>query len=179
MKILWILATALLIGLPTVNAQDVPKQKPQADKFELFSSAFKQGEDIPSKYSCEGGDINPPLEMKNIPSKTQSLALTIHDPDAPEGTWVHWVVYNIPPSKTVIEENSIPGYQSLNDFGKYNYGGPCPSNEKAHHYIFRAYALNTILDIDEGMTMKDLERAMNGHVVAKSELVGIYRKPVW
>ena len=148
-------------------------------KFELVSSAFGQNEDIPPKYTCRGGDINPPLEMKNVPAKAKTLALTVHDPDAPEGTWVHWVVYNIPPSKNVIAENSLPGYQALNDFGKYNYGGPCPSDEKLHHYVFRAYAVDTVLLINEGMTMKDLEKAMNGHVIAKSEWTGVYRKPIW
>ena len=117
--------------------------------------------------------------MKNVPAKAQSLALTVHDPDAPEGTWVHWVVYNIPPKKALLAENSTPAYQALNDFGKYNYGGPCPADEKLHHYVFRPYALNTILPINEGMTMKDLEKAMGMHVIAKSELVGTYRKPIW
>ena len=148
-------------------------------KFELVSPAFKQNEDIPQKFTCQGGDINPGLEMNNVPAKAKSLALTVHDPDAPEGTWVHWVVYNISPSKNVIAENSVPGYQALNDFGKYNYGGPCPPDEKIHHYVFRAYAVDTILLINEGMTMKDLEKAMSGHVIAKSELTGVYRKPIW
>ena len=148
-------------------------------KFELISPAFKQNEDIPQKYTCQGGDINPALEFKNIPAKTKTLALTIHNPDAPEGVWVHWVVYNIPPEKNFIVENSMPGYQALNDFGKFNYSGPCPSDEQQHRYIFRAYAVDTILLINEGMTMKDLEKAMSGHVVAKTELIGNYRKPIW
>ena len=147
--------------------------------FELVSPAFAAGEEIPAKYTCQGGDSNPPLEMKNLPPKTQSLALTVHDPDAPEGVWVHWVVYNIAPQKTIVAENSVPGYQALNDFGRYNYGGPCPQDEKLHRYLFRAYALNSILEINEGMTMKDLEKAMGGHTIAKSELTGTYRKPIW
>ena len=162
----------ILVFVGFAHAGDQPK-------FELTSSVFKQDEDVPQKYTCQGGDINPPLEIKNVPAKTKSLALTVHDPDAPEGVWVHWVVYNIPPTKTAIAENSIPGYQSLNDFGKYNYGGPCPSDEKPHHYVFRAYALNTILLINEGMTMRDLEKAMGGHILAKTELIGLYRKPIW
>jgi Raf kinase inhibitor-like YbhB/YbcL family protein len=165
-----LMLTIGFVGL--ARAEDKPK-------FELISSAFKHDEDIPEKYTCRGGDINPPVEFKNIPAKTKTLALTVHDPDAPEGTWVHWVVYNIPPTKGEVAENSTPGYQALNDFGKYNYSGPCPSDEKQHHYVFRAYAVDTILLINEGMTMKDLEKAMSGHVVAKSELIGLYRKPIW
>ena len=163
-------------AVPGVYAQD---QKAPAANFELVSAAFARDADIPQKFTCQGSDINPPLEIKIPPRKTTTLALTVHDPDAPEGVWVHWVVYNIPPEKTVIAENSVPGYQALNDFGKFNYGGPCPPDEKPHHYVFRAYALDDILLINEGMTMKDLEKAMNGHVLAKSELTGIYRKPIW
>ncbi len=148
-------------------------------KFELTSPAFKQNEDIPQKYTCQGGDINPPFELKELPAKTKSIAITVHTPDAPEGVWVHWVVYNIAPTRISIPENSTPGYQALNDFGKYNYSGPCPSDENPHHYVFRAYALDAILKIDEGMTMKDLEKVMGKHIIAKSQLIALYRKPVW
>lgn len=170
-KLKTVFLAALLI-MPVVSLA-------QAGKFELTSPAFKNGEDIPQKYTCQGGDINPPLEMNNLPPKTKSLAITMHDPDAPEGVWVHWVVYNIPPARTAIAENTVPGYQAFNDFGKYNYGGPCPSDEKPHHYVFRAYALNDILIFNEGGTMKDLEKAMGGHIIAKFELTGVYRKPIW
>ncbi len=148
-------------------------------KFQLSSPAFESNGDFPKEFTCSGGDVNPPLQLTGIPSKTKSMALTMHDPDAAEGVWVHWVVYNIPPDKTEIAENSIPGYQSLNDFGKYNYAGPCPPDEKVHRYVFRAYAVDTILEINEGMTMQDLEKVMRGHIIAKSELVGVYRKPIW
>ena len=157
----------------------VPAQAEDKLKFELVSPAFGQDGDIPAKYSCQGGDVNPPLEFKNTPRKTKSLALTVHTPDAPEGVWVHWVVYNIDPAKAEVPENSTPGSQALNDLGKYNYGGPCPADEKTHHFIFRAYAVDDILPVDEGMTMKDLEKTMNGHVIAKSEITGVYRRPVW
>ncbi len=150
-----------------------------AARLELTSPAFVEQGDIPKEYTCHGGDANPPLEIKNIPAKTQSLALTIHDPDTKQGTWVHWVVYNIPPKTTEILKNTNPGYQALNDFGRYTYGGPCPPDEKPHHYVFRLYALDAILEINEGMTMKDLEKVMGGHILEKSELIGIYRKPIW
>lgn len=160
-----------------ISSAQAAAEKPA--KFGLSSPAFKHNEDITDKYTCKGGDINPPLRFENVPAKTKTLALTMHDPDAPEGTWVHWVVYNIPPEQDKIAENAVLPYQALNDFGRYNYGGPCPSDDKPHHYVFRAYAVDTILMVNEGMTMKDLEKAMGGHVIAKAELVGVYRKPIW
>ncbi len=175
MKAFVIALIVLCSGLPFIYAEE----KPKPAKLELVSSAFGPNEDIPLKYTCQGGDMNPPLEIKNIPPKTKTLALTVQDLDAPEGVWVHWVVYNIPPNKNVIAENTIPAYEALNDFGKYHYGGPCPADDKPHRYVFRAYAINDILVIDEGMTIKDLEKAISGRTIAKSELTGIYRKPIW
>ncbi len=163
----------LILGSQSVFAQQ------GESVFALTSVVFSQSQEIPAKYTCQGGDVNPPLVLSNIPKKTKSFALTVHSPDAPEGTWVHWVVYNIPPDKNEIAENTIPGEQSLNDFGKYNYSGPCPTDEKTHTFIFQAYALDDVLVIDEGMTMVDLERAMAKHILAQSQLTGNYRKPVW
>ncbi len=154
-------------------------QAADEQKFQLVSPELKSDQEIPSKYTCFGGDINPPLEFQNVPPETKSLALTIHSPDAPEGTWVHWVVYNIAPTKTLIAENSVPGYQAFNDSGKYNYFGPCPADEKDHTFVFRGFALKTILEIDEGMTMKDLEKVMRSQILAKSEWTASYRKPIW
>ncbi len=167
----------MFVILPSLLVQAEPKLP--AGKFQLTSTAFDANGEFPKRFTCHGSDVNPPLEMSNVPAKAKSLALTVHDPDAPEGVWVHWVLYNIPPDKAQIAENSNPGYQSLNDFGKYNYAGPCPADERVHRYVFRAYAVDTILEINEGMTMQDLEKAMRGHIVAKSELVGVYRKPIW
>ncbi len=104
---------------------------PVSNDFQLTSTAFKNNADIPKKYTCDGGDINPPLTFKNVPVKAQSLALTVSDPDAPEGTWSHWVIYNIPPNTGEIIENTNPGTEGLSDFGKYTYGGPCPPDEQA------------------------------------------------
>ncbi len=143
------------------------------------SPAFESDDDFPVKYTCSGGDINPPLEISNLPAKTKSLALTVHTPDAPEGTWVHWVVFNIPPSSTRIVENSIPGKQALNDFGKFNYAGPCPVDDKEHVYIFRVYALNSIIDAMEGITMIDLEKIIKNKTLAKAELKTHFRKAIW
>ena len=149
-------------------------------KFAVVSPAFTDNGGFPVKFTCHGSDTNPPLELKNIPLKTKSIALTLHDPDAPEGVWVHWVVYNIKPDTVSIPENTAPGRELFNDFGKYNYRGPCPVNEKEHHYIFHVYALDRIMDdINEGATMKDLEKAIRGHILAQAQLTGVYRKPVW
>lgn len=142
----------------------------------ITTPAFENNQDIPAQYTCAGADINPPLTIKDIPLKTQSLALYIHDPDASVGEWSHWVVYNIKPETQNIAENSIPGTELFNDFGKYHYGGPCPPTGKPHHYWFEVYALDRKLEIIEGGTIKDLQQAMKGHILAKSTLVGMYTK---
>jgi len=149
---------------------------PGANALQLTSTAFENNSEIPKKYTCFGGDVNPPLTFKNVPAKTKSLALTIADPDAPEGTWSHWIVYNISPKKAEITENTNPGTEGLNDFGKYAYGGPCPPDEKLHHYIFHLYALDTILIINEGPTLNEVEKAIQWHTIAKAKLTGTYQK---
>jgi Raf kinase inhibitor-like YbhB/YbcL family protein len=150
-----------------------------ADGFQLTSSAFEANATIPKKYTCDGGDINPDLVFKNVPAKAISLALIVSDPDAPEGVWTHWIIYNIPPNTSEIIENTNPGTEGLSDFGKYTYGGPCPSDDKLHHYIFSLYALNTILRINEGPSVAEVEKAMHGHIITKTELTGTYQKSVF
>ena len=140
----------------------------------LTSPVFDNNEIIPKKYTCQGIDVNPPLEISHIPEGTKSLALVIDDPDAPGGTWVHWVVFDIPVSKK-IEEASIPGKQGGNDFGKQSYGGPCPPLG-THRYFFRIYALDTTLELQEGLSKGKLEKAMEEHILAQAELVGLYKK---
>lgn len=147
-----------------------------AGDFQLASAVFQDNEAMPVKYTCEGGDVNPPLTLRNVPAKAKSLVLTVSDPDAPEGTWAHWVLYNIPPNTTEIIENTNPGTEGLSDFGKYAYGGPCPSDLRLHHYIFHAYALNTILSINEGPSMTEVERAIRGHIIAQARLTATYQK---
>ena len=144
--------------------------------FKLASTVFEDNAPIPKKYTCDGGDINPPLSLKNIPPRTKSLAVLVSDPDAPEGTWSHWVVYNIPPHTAELKENSNPGTEGLNDFGKYVYGGPCPPDDKVHHYIFSAYALNAVININEGPTISEVESALKEHIIAQTRLVGTYQK---
>jgi len=140
----------------------------------LTSPEFGNNGFIPQKFTCEGEDINPPLVMESIPAMAERLALIIDDPDAPVGTFVHWVVYDIPVVSR-IEENSIPGMQGINDFRRKNYGGPCPPSG-THRYFFKVYALDERLGLAEGINKADLEKAMEGHILAKTELIGLYRK---
>jgi len=143
---------------------------------QISSPAFHAGQSIPSNYTCEGNDVNPPLEIAGIPEKAHSLALIVDDPDAPGKTWVHWVVWNIPITHH-IKENSIPGEQGVNDFGRIAWGGPCPPSG-THRYFFKVYALDTLLPLSSTTTKNELEQAMVEHILAFGELVGLYNKKV-
>lgn len=172
------LSLALMVG---GTAYAVEGSKPM----ELKSSAFAQFADIPSKYTCEGGDQPPPLAWSGVPAGTKSLALIVDDPDAPDPaaprmTWVHWVLYNIPPNAKGIEEGKSPelpagAREGLNDWKREGYGGPCPPIGR-HRYIHKLYALDTVLPVLNPATKANLEKAMHGHILAQSDLVGYYRK---
>ncbi len=144
-------------------------------KMKIISPVFLHNQLIPKKFTCQGENINPALSIEGIPEGTKSLALIVDDPDAPGGTWVHWVVFDIPPTTTQIAEKSIPGKQGWNDFGKRNYGGPCPPGG-THRYFHKIYALDTVLNLKEGIKKKELEKAMQGHILDQAELVGLYKK---
>jgi len=140
----------------------------------ITSPAFEKNKLIPSKYTCDGDDVNPPLNIEGIPKETKSLVLIVDDPDASKGTWDHWIVWNIPLTNK-IEENSVPGTEGLNDFRKHSYGGPCPPSG-THRYFFKVYALDTKLDLDPNSRKKDIEKAMKDHILAKGELIGLYSR---
>ena len=140
----------------------------------LTATEFKNNELMPKKFTCEGDDINPALIIEGAPSNTKSLALIMDDPDAPMGTWVHWVVFNIP-AISRIEENSIPGTQGSNNSRRNDYHGPCPPSG-THRYFFKIYALDKELDLASGASKGELEKAMQGHILDKAELVGLYKK---
>ena len=144
---------------------------------QLVCPAFKHNEFIPEKYTCDGKDINPPLLVENIPSGTKSMALIVDDPDAPAGTWVHWVVWNISPDTKEMKESSVPegAQQGVNDFRKHEYGGPCPPSG-THRYFFKLYALDTMLNLGSKAKKSDVEQAMKGHILEKTELIGRYRR---
>lgn len=142
----------------------------------LTSPAFEYGKSIPSKYTCDGEDLNPPLEISGINFSTKSLTLIMDDPDAPAGVWVHWVKWNIPTSTTSISEGQEPGGVSgKGTGGNLDYKGPCPPSGE-HRYFFKLYALDTILDLQKGADKKELEKAMQGHILQQTKLMGLYKK---
>jgi len=150
------------------------RQAKGEEAMKLKSPEFENSQFIPGKFSCEGQDINPPLTIESIPKEAKSLALIVDDPDAPLGTWVHWVVFDMPLTFK-IEENSIPGKQGINSAGGRNYHGPCPPSG-VHRYFFKIYALDMVLNLKEGINKEQLEKAMQGHILDKAQLLGLYRK---
>lgn len=145
-----------------------------AKKLNITSPAFVNNQMIPVKYTCDGANVNPPLQISGIPAAAKSLAIVVDDPDAPKKpSFVHWLVWNIPPTITSIAEKSVPGVEGVNDFGKKGYGGACPPSG-IHHYFFKVYALDTMLDLPAGSTQAEFEKAMNGHVLAQASFVWQY-----
>jgi len=152
-----------------------------AMSFHISSAVFSNGQTIPKKFTCDGPDVSPQLGWKEAPAATKSFALIMDDPDAPAGTWVHWVLYNLPANTRELPEGmdkeeqlATGALQGRNDFRKIGYGGPCPPRGTPHRYYFRLYALDTKLDLKAGATKPDLEHAMKGHILGEAELMGRY-----
>ncbi len=147
------------------------------DALTLSSPAFEHNRLIPQKHTCDGEDVSPALRIGNAPPGTKSFALIVDDPDAPAGTWVHWILWNIDPKTTEIGEGTVPpgAVQGMNDFRKSGYGGPCPPSG-THRYFFKLYALDTVPGRSRGAVKADLERAMKGHIIAQAELIGLYTR---
>jgi hypothetical protein len=152
-------------------------------KLEIKSDAFEEGSFIPKKYTCDGANVSPPLSWSSVPAGTKSLALVCDDPDAPAGTWVHWVIFGLSPETVTLPEDipkkmSVLGRakQGINDFGKLGYGGPCPPRGNAHRYFFKIYALDTQPDLNAGVTKQELLKAMEGHIIGKGQLIGRYQR---
>lgn len=148
----------------------------------IASSAFAPGQPIPQKHTCDGPDVSPALNWSEAPQNTKSFALIADDPDAPVGTWVHWVLFNVPAGTQALPEG-VPktdsvagGVQGRNDFGRIGYGGPCPPPGKPHRYFFKLYALDTTLSLSPGVKKPDVEKAMQGHVLAQAEVMGTYQR---
>lgn len=148
----------------------------------LKSAVFEAGGMIPKKFTCDGTDVSPPLSWSEVPGGAKSLALIADDPDAPMGTWVHWVAWNIPPNVRSLDEavpmrDSLPNgmKQGTTDFQRIGYGGPCPPSA-THRYFFKLYALDTALSLPPSTTKKDLEKAMQGHILGQAELMGKYSR---
>lgn len=152
--------------------------------FELTSSGFKSGESIPDRYTCEGADISPPLSWHNAPEGTESFALIFEDPDAPGGTFTHWLLYGIPSKRDSLSESvaddptlSWGGAQGRNDFGNVGYGGPCPPMGSTHRYYFRLYALDEELDLPPGASRHQLLTVVEEHAIGRAGLMGRYGRP--
>lgn len=168
----------LFAGCDSTGQKNSNKSKTEnISNMKITSATFKEGEIIPVIYTCKGKDINPSIQIADIPKETKSLALILDDPDAPMGTWVHWVMWNISPSTTQIAENSVPegAIQGKNSWGKNEYGGPCPPSG-VHRYFFKIYALDTILSLSASSKKGDLEKAMKGHILAEGQLMGRVKK---
>ena len=148
--------------------------------FQLFSSSFAEGEWIPELHSCKGADLSPPLEWSGEPRGVRSFALLVEDPDAPSGTFCHWLLYDIPPRVHNLAQGLKPGAVGLsgaNDFGRPGYGGPCPPKGSAHRYYFRLYALDIgTLGLRSGAVRGELLHAMNGHILAETQCMGRFRR---
>ena len=160
-QIKMIFAAALLAGLLTACGADKPQFPGAAMNIQLTSAAFADGQTIPAKYTCDGSDVSPPLAWTNSPASAKGFALIADDPDAPGGTWVHWVLYDLPAGTSALPEDVaksqyIPGNakQGLNNFRRLGYGGPCPPPGKPHRYFFKLYALDATLDLKPGLDEK-------------------------
>jgi Raf kinase inhibitor-like YbhB/YbcL family protein len=175
------LGLAFLLGLAVISS--IAAEKAGKDQMQLTSTAFAEGAAIPVKHTCDAKDVSPPLKWSGAPAGTKSLALIVDDPDAPVGNWVHWVLYDLPATTTELAED-VPksqfvvggARQGLNDFQHLGYGGPCPPHGKPHRYFFKLYALDVTLDLKPGLTKKDLEHAMEKHILAQAQLMGTYQR---
>lgn len=140
----------------------------------ISSPSFKDGEAIPFKYSCEGENINPEIDIERIPDGARSLVLIVDDPDAPNGLWTHWILYNIPANTAKITENSAPGKQGISTSKQKGYIGPCPPGKETHRHFFRLYALDTNLEESDGLTREQIDRKILEHVISTAEIMGYY-----
>jgi Raf kinase inhibitor-like YbhB/YbcL family protein len=146
-----------------------------ADQIKITSPAFAAGTEIPAKYTCNGANASPPLHFATVPAQAKSLAIIVADPDAPGGTFTHWIVWNIDPKTAELAENNLPpgAVRGTNDFGKSGYGGPCPPSG-THRYYYRVFALDNQLSLKPGAKAAEFEKAIAGHVLARGELMGRY-----
>ena len=173
-----------IIVMIMFSCGNAEEKEPAMKSLDIKSSAFNEGEMIPVKYTCDSINVSAPLSWSDPPEGTRSLALICDDPDAPRGTWVHWVLFNMPPDITelpegvaVAEEEKLSGaVEGINDFGRTAYGGPCPPPGPAHRYYFKIHALDKKLELKSDAKKADLEKAMNGHILAKGQLMGKYKR---
>jgi Raf kinase inhibitor-like YbhB/YbcL family protein len=174
---------ALLAGFLTAGHAQNPSTHGATMKLHLASTAFAEGQPIPRRHAFDEQDVSPALQWSGAPPAAKSLALICDDPDAPAGTWVHWVIYDLPPATVGVAEGvpkspELPNgaKQGVNDYKKIGYGGPCPPPGQAHRYFFKLYALDTVTGLKSGATKTDLLKAMDGHVLAEAQLMGTYQR---
>jgi len=177
------LPSLIVVVLALVAPAEVCAQKAASSEFELKTSSFAPGGFIPKRFTCEAANISPPLAWTDPPLGTQSFAIIEDDPDAPAGTFVHWVVYDLPAAYRKLPEAlsgnaQMPGgaRQGANDFSRTGYSGPCPPPGRPHRYFIRLYALDAILDLGPGARRKELDAAMQGHILAQAELMGRFQR---
>ncbi len=180
MKPTALVIVALAVGVLSLAAAPSRAEEPSTRSpamIKVTSPVFSEGSMIPAKYTADGADVNPPLLMENVPENARSLVLIMEDPDAPVGTWTHWLVWNISPKTREIAENRVPdkAFLGTNDFGRKPYGGPAPPSG-THRYFFRVYALDVVLNLPAGARRNGLEQAMRGHLVAEGALMGKYSR---
>jgi len=177
------LISLLTLYLWSEDTKNIGIADMSSSRLTITSSAFKMGSTIPKKYTGDGVDVSPPLSWDGVPEGTKSLALISDDPDAPVGTWVHWVIFNIPSSEKGLPEGvpkqntlSNGAKQGMNDFRKIGYNGPAPPPGKPHRYYFKLYALDIVLDLPAGIKKSELLKAMEGHILSTSEYMGTYQR---
>jgi Raf kinase inhibitor-like YbhB/YbcL family protein len=176
-KLSWLIRIGIIFSLVGCMPQAIePATQGGNDMSIQFTSiAFSESGTIPKVYTCDDKNISPPLAWTGVPNNTVSLALIMDDPDAPAGTWVHWTLFNLPPSLTGLEQGKNGGgIEGKNDFNKLGYGGPCPPRGSNHRYFMKVYALDTMLDLKPGATKAQVENAMKGHILAQGQLMGRY-----
>lgn len=168
MNLLWVIISSLVIGVGSIPLEAAPMK--------LETSAFREGEPIPKKYTCQGENVSPPLSFFDVPQETVAFAIIVNDPDAHNGSFFHWVVWNIPGAARTLSEGNTLGELGINGFGGVRYDGPCPPPGKLHRYIFTLYALDSKLLLPEGSTAKQLLEAVKGHVLDSAEMMGTFRR---
>ena len=177
MKHLAVVSVLALVFLASLLFYSSRREAAAMEKMTLTSTAFAHNQTIPSRFTCDGANVSPPLALGHVPAPAKSLVLIVDDPDAPSGDWVHWVLYNIDPTTTAIDEGGVPhgAVGGTNDFMKTSFGGPCPPSG-THRYFFKLYALDEKLPLGGGARKQEVVAAMKGHIIATAELVGLYRR---
>lgn len=176
-KVLFLILILCFLVLLIIRFSFTVSRLPIKEGNMKITSVFAHNENIPSIYTCDGQDLAPVLTVSEIPSNTQELVLIVDDPDAPMGTFVHWLVYNLPPNTTKIDNKNLPAEakQGMTDFGRASWGGPCPPSG-THRYFFKIYAIDKKLNLPVGLTKNELEKSIRGHVIEQAELIGLYKR---